>query len=76
MDIEGLKTKAYFEVIEIMYESYPYPALLGIYCEFDNNFMLNLNKRKMYFETDILCVIAPLDLNKGYLYNDTMNGHV
>jgi hypothetical protein len=30
VNIEGVKTKVDFEVIEIMDESDPYPALLGI----------------------------------------------
>jgi hypothetical protein len=37
VNIEGVKTKASFEVIEIMDDSYPYPILLGIDWEFDNN---------------------------------------
>jgi hypothetical protein len=30
VNIEGVKNKDYFEVIEIMDDSYPYLALLGI----------------------------------------------
>jgi hypothetical protein len=45
-----VKTKVDFEVIEIMDDSDPYPALLGIDKAFDNNAMLNLKKRKMSFE--------------------------
>jgi hypothetical protein len=30
VNIDGIKTKADFEVIEIMDDSYPYPTLLGI----------------------------------------------
>jgi hypothetical protein len=30
VNIEGVKMKAYFEVIEIMDDSDPYPTLLGI----------------------------------------------
>jgi hypothetical protein len=30
VNIEGVKTKEYFEVIEIMDDSDPYPSLLGI----------------------------------------------
>jgi hypothetical protein len=37
VNIEGVKTKADFEVIEIMDDSNPYPSLLGIDWEFDNN---------------------------------------
>jgi len=31
VDIEGASTQANFEVIEIVYDNNPYPALLGIY---------------------------------------------
>jgi hypothetical protein len=44
VNIEGVKTIAYFEVIEIMDDSYPYPSLLGIEWEFENNVMLNMKK--------------------------------
>jgi hypothetical protein len=45
VNIEGVKTKDDFEVIEIMDDSDPYPAFLGIDWAFDNNAMLNLKKR-------------------------------
>jgi hypothetical protein len=45
VNIEGMKTKVDFEVIEIVDDSYPYPTLLGIDWEFENNAMLNLKKR-------------------------------
>jgi hypothetical protein len=45
VNIEGVKTKVDFEVIDIMDESDPYPALLGIDWAFDNNVVLNLKKR-------------------------------
>jgi hypothetical protein len=65
VNIEGVKTKVDFEVIEIMDESDPYPALLGIDWAFDNNVVLNLKKRQMSFETDTLCVVMPLDPYEG-----------
>jgi hypothetical protein len=43
--IEGVKTKVDFEVMEIMDDFDPYPALLGIDWAFDNNVVLNLKKR-------------------------------
>jgi hypothetical protein len=52
VNIEGVKTKVDFEVIEIMDESDPYPAFLGIDWDFDNNVVLNLKKCQMSFETD------------------------
>jgi hypothetical protein len=65
VNIEGVKTKVDFEVIEIMDESDPYPALLGIDWAFDNNVVLNLKKRQMSFEIDTLCMVTPLDPYEG-----------
>jgi hypothetical protein len=73
VNIEAVKTKADFEVIEIMDDSNPYPALLGIHYDFDNNAVLNLKKRHMSFETNTLLVIAPLDLNEGDKYNQPLD---
>jgi hypothetical protein len=73
VNIEGVKTKVDFEVIEIMDESDPYPALLGIDWAFDNNAVLNLKKRQMSFETDTLCVVAPLDPYEGDRYNEPVD---
>jgi hypothetical protein len=42
VNIEGGKTKADFEVIEVIDESDPYLALLGIDWDFENNVVLNL----------------------------------
>jgi hypothetical protein len=62
VNIYGVKTKAYFEVIEIMNDSNHYPALLGIDLALDNIVVMNLKQRKMSFMTNTLHVIAPLDL--------------
>jgi hypothetical protein len=47
VNIEGVKSKVEFEVIEIMDESNPYPVLLSIDWEFGNNVVLNMKKWKM-----------------------------
>jgi hypothetical protein len=44
VNIEGVKTRENFEVIEIMDDSDPYLSLLGIDWEFDNNAVLNMKK--------------------------------
>nr|KUM49433.1 hypothetical protein ABT39_MTgene3982 [Picea glauca]QHR86974.1 hypothetical protein Q903MT_gene983 [Picea sitchensis] len=44
VDLAGVKTYADFEVIEIMGEKDPYPALLGIDWAFDNSTVIDLNK--------------------------------
>jgi hypothetical protein len=73
VNIEGVKTKVGFEVIEIMDDSDPYPGLLGIDWAFDNNAVINLKKRHMSFETYTLCIITPLDLNEGDIYNEPVD---
>jgi hypothetical protein len=44
VDIDGVRTFAYFEVIEIFYDSFPYPLLLGINWAFDNSTIVYLKK--------------------------------
>lgn len=45
VDIEGVCTTTIFEVIEIMDDSNPIPALLGLDWEFFNMAIINLKKR-------------------------------
>jgi hypothetical protein len=68
MDIDGVRTFAYFEVIEIVDDNYPYPALLGIDWDFNNSTVVDLKKRRMKFEGDGIRVIAPLDPDEGQRY--------
>ena len=65
MDIDGVRTFADFEVIKIVDDSRPYPALLGIDWAFDNSTVFDLKKRLMTFEKDGLRVIATLDPDEG-----------
>jgi hypothetical protein len=65
VDIDGVRTFTDFEVIEIVDDSFPYPALLGIDWAFDNSTPIDLNKRCMTFEKVGLRVIAPLDPYEG-----------
>jgi len=59
------RTFAVFEVIEIVDDSCPYPALLGIDWAFDNSTVVDLKKICMTFKKDGLRFIAPLDLDEG-----------
>jgi hypothetical protein len=61
VDLDGVRTMEDFEVIEIVDGTTPYPTLLGLYWEFDNQAIINLKKRKMTFESGEYRVIAPLD---------------
>jgi hypothetical protein len=65
VEIDGVRTFADFEVIEIVDDSCPYLALLEIDWAFDNSTVVSLKKRHMTFERASLRVIAPLDLDDG-----------
>jgi len=65
VDIDGVRTFSYFEVIEIVDDNFPYPVLLRIDWDFNNSTMVDLKKRRMTFERDVLRVIAPLDPDEG-----------
>ena len=61
IDIDGVSTFTEFEVIEIIDDSNPYSALLGIEWAMENAVFINLKKRQMTFEGKDLRVIVPLD---------------
>ena len=65
VDIDGVCTVADFEVIEIIDDRNPYPALLGIEWAMENSTVINLKKRQMTFEGKGLRVIVPLDPSQG-----------
>ena len=68
VDIDGISTLADFEVIEIIDDSNPYPAFLGIEWEIENSAVINLKNRQMTFEGKGLRVIVPLDPSQGERY--------
>ena len=68
VDIDGICIVADFEVIELIDDSNPYPALLGIAWALDNDAVINLKKRQMNFEGKYLRVIVPLDPSQGERY--------
>ena len=65
IDIDGVRSLADFEVIEIIVDSNPFPALLGIDWAFENLVVINLKKKQMTFEGHNIWIIAPLDPTKG-----------
>jgi hypothetical protein len=73
VDIDGVRMFADFEVIEIVDDSCPYPALLGIDWDFSNLTVVDLKKRRMKFEGDGLWVIAPLDPDEGHRYKEPIS---
>jgi hypothetical protein len=68
VEIDGVRTFAYFEVIEIVDDSCPYPALLGIDWAFKNSTVVDLKNRRMTFEKVGLRVISPLNPDEGPRY--------
>jgi hypothetical protein len=68
VDIDGVRTFPDFEVIEIVDDSCPYPALLGIDWAFDNSIVVDLKKIHMKFERDGLRFITPLYPDEGHGY--------
>ena len=68
IDLDGVRSLANFEVIEIIDDSMSYPALLGIDWAFENQAIINLKKKTMSFEGNGIQVIGPLDLALGPRY--------
>jgi len=75
VDIEGESALDDFEVIEIVDDNNPYPALLGIYWATDMNGVINLKKRKMIFEKRSLCIVVPLDPAEGSYYMELLRDY-
>jgi hypothetical protein len=63
--LDGVRTMEYFEVIELVDSTTPYPALLGLDWEFDNQTIINLKTIKMTFESGEYRFISPLDPSEG-----------
>jgi hypothetical protein len=76
VDTDGLRMFADFEVIEIVDDSFPYPALLGIDWAFNNSTMVDSKKIRMTFERDGLRFIAPLDPDEGQRYTKPIREEV
>jgi len=66
--IDGVRSFVDFEVIEIIGDSRPYPALLSIDWEIGFNAVIDLKRRQMTFEDVQIRVIAPLDPFQGRRY--------
>ena len=68
VDVEGLHTYADFEVINIVDDTNPYPALLGIDLDIDNQTIINFKKRILSFEDEEMRVVFPIYPFKGQRY--------
>jgi hypothetical protein len=67
VSIDGVRSIADFEVIEIVDNNHPYPSFLRLDWAFENQFIIKLNKREMIFEVG-LKVTAPLDPKEARRY--------
>jgi len=68
VDLDGVRTMADFEVIEIIDNTFPYPTLLDLHWDFDNQTIINLKTMKMIFEFGEYRFFWPLDPSKGGRY--------
>jgi hypothetical protein len=64
-DLDGVRMKDDFQVIEIMDGTRTYPTLLGLDWVFENHEIINLETRKMTFKSLEYRFVVPLDLSKG-----------
>jgi hypothetical protein len=65
IDMDGVRTKANFEVIKIVYDATPYPALLGLDWAFENQAIINLKTKRMAFYSRDYRFISALNPSKG-----------
>ena len=72
-DIDGVRSLADFEVIEIIDDSNMFPTLLGIDQAFDNLIVINLKKNKMTFEGHNTRIIMPLNPSMGPRYSEPIH---
>jgi hypothetical protein len=68
IDVAGVKTTTDFEVIEIMGDKDPHPALLGIDWAYYNYVIIDLKRDTMTSEGDGIKVVQPLDPYLGPRY--------
>ena len=68
VDDEGLCIFTDFEFINIVDDTNPYPALLGIDCPIDNQTIINFKKRILSFEDNEMRVVSPIDPLEGQRY--------
>jgi len=68
VDLDGVKSVAEFEVIEIVDDSSPYLALLGIEWAYNCNVIINLKKIQMSFDDDTNRITALIDPTEGPRY--------
>jgi hypothetical protein len=75
LNIDGVRSVANLQVIDIVDDSQPYLAPMGLEWVFYNQTSINLKKREMIFEVGYLRVTTPLDPSKGKRYIEPTRGN-
>ena len=65
INVKGFFTFADFEVINIVDDTNPYLALLGIDWAIDNQTIINFKKRILSFKDEEMRVVSPIDPLEG-----------
>ena len=65
VEVECLRTYTNFEVIDIINDTNPYPALLWIYWVIDNQTIIDFKKRILSFEYSEIRVVMLIDPLEG-----------
>ena len=73
MYVEDLRKYVDFEVIDIVDYTNPYPVLLGIDWEIDNQTIINFKKWIFSFKDSKMRVVAPIDPLEGHRYVKPMH---
>ena len=73
VNVEGLRTYADFEVINIVDDTNPYPALLGIDWVINNQTIINFKKRIISFDDEEMRVVSFIDPFEGKRYVELVN---
>ena len=76
VEVEGMNTYSYFDVIEFIDGGVSYPTLLGIGWANDSMEVINFKKRVMTFKNQDIGVIAPMDPNEGRRYVEPVKDEV
>ena len=65
VEVESLRIYAYFEVIDIVNDTNPFIALLGIDWEIKNHTIINFKRRILSFEDSEIHVVMPINPLEG-----------
>jgi hypothetical protein len=75
VNINGVCSVVDFEVIDIVDDIQPYPTIMGLEWDFDNQAIIKLKRREMIFEVGDLKVTTPLDPSEGKRYIEPERGN-